>query len=86
MWRFERPVSKIENWLNYAGMFFLTSLMLMVVTEVTSRYVFNHPIPGYIDYMQWMMAALVFLCFAGAYPYGGVYDSSTERWAPLPCD
>ena len=45
--------------------------MLMVTIEVTSRYVFNHPIPGYIDYMEWMMVALVFLCLAYCQREGG---------------
>ena len=59
------------TWLAYAGMVFLIGLMAMVVIEVVARYVFNKPIQGYIDIMEMMMVALVFLSLAYCQRTGG---------------
>jgi len=67
----ERRFSTAERWLSYLGLAGLLGLMLMVVTEVVSRYIFNGPIPGYIDYMEMMMTVLVFLTLAYCHREGG---------------
>jgi len=60
----DRGLSAIERWLGYFGMICLIGLMAMVVFEVVARYVFNHPMQGYIDIMEMMMVLLVFLSLA----------------------
>jgi C4-dicarboxylate transporter DctQ subunit len=60
-----------ENGLNYGGMVVIIALMTMVVIQVTGRYIFNRPIQGYIDYMEMMMAVLVFLTLALCQREGG---------------
>ena len=60
-----------ENLLNYGGMLVIIALITMVVIHVTGRYIFNHPIQGYIDIMEMMMAVLVFLTLALSQREGG---------------
>lgn len=67
----DRGLRSVEAWLAYAGMVFLIGLMGMVVFEVVLRYVFNNPIQGYIDIMDMMMVALVFLTLAYCQQTGG---------------
>ena len=67
----ERGFSAAERWLSYLGLAGLLGLMLMVVAEVVGRYIFNKPIPGYIDYMEMMMTVLVFLTLAYCHREGG---------------
>ena len=67
----EKTVSVIETCLNYLGMAVLIGLALMVVVQVTARYVFKSPILGYIDLMELMMASLVFLTIPYCQREGG---------------
>ena len=67
----ERGFSAVERWLGYLGMSFLIGLMGMVVFEVVARYVFNHPMQGYIDIIEMMMVLLVFLSLAYCQREGG---------------
>ncbi len=67
----ERGFSAAERWLSYLGLVGLLGLMGMVVAEVVGRYIFNSPIPGYIDYMEMMMTVLVFLTLAYCHKQGG---------------
>ena len=60
----EKGFSAVERWLSYLGLICLIGLMGMVVFEVIARYAFNRPFQGYIDVMEMMMAALVFLTLA----------------------
>jgi len=60
-----------ENLLNYGGMLVIIALITMVVIQVTGRYIFNHPVQGYIDIMEMMMAVLVFLTMALCQREGG---------------
>jgi len=61
----------LERWLGYLGMGFLVGLMVMVVFEVSARYIFGMPLKGYIDIMEMMMAVLVFLSLAFCQAEGG---------------
>lgn len=61
----------VERWLGYLGMGFLVGLMIMVVFEVSARYIFRTPLKGYIDIMEMMMAVLVFLALAFCQAEGG---------------
>jgi len=67
----ERGFSAAERWLSYLGLAGLLGLMFMVVAEVVSRYIFNNPIDGYIDFMEMMMTVLVFLTLAYCHREGG---------------
>lgn len=56
--------AKIEDWLNYFGMILILLLMVMIVVEVTARYVFKRPLLGYIDLIELMMVGVVFCTLA----------------------
>ena len=49
--------------INYAGAFFLFMLMLFVVVHVIGRYLFNFPVPGAVELIQFLMTFVVFLGF-----------------------
>ena len=67
----DRGFGAVERWRGYLGMIALIGLMAMVVVEVVARYVFNHPMQGYIDIMEMMMVLLVFLSLAYCQREGG---------------
>lgn len=67
----DRGLGTIGAWLAYAGVVCLIGLMGMVVFEVVARYLFNKPFQGYIDIMEMMMVALVFLTLAYCQRTGG---------------
>jgi len=68
---FDRRTGVIETALHYFGMVVLVGLALMVVVQVTARYVFLNPIEGYIDFMSMMMSILVFVTVAYSQREGG---------------
>lgn len=49
--------------MNYGGCVFLFLLMLLVVAHVMGRYLFNLPIPGAVELIQFSMVFVVFLGF-----------------------
>lgn len=51
----------IETVLNVTGVVFILILMLFTASEIIARYVFIHPIPGYVEDVELIMAAVVFL-------------------------
>jgi C4-dicarboxylate transporter DctQ subunit len=51
----------IETGLNVVGVVFILILMLFTAGEVISRYLFNTPIPGHVEDVELIMAAIVFL-------------------------
>jgi C4-dicarboxylate transporter, DctQ subunit len=59
----DRYSTKIENVLNVTGVIFIMLLMILTAGEIFGRYAFNHPIPGYVEDVELMMAAIVFLGF-----------------------
>lgn len=59
----DRFFARIETWLNLVGVTFILILMIMTAAEIFGRYVFNHPIPGYVENTELIMAAIVFLGF-----------------------
>jgi C4-dicarboxylate transporter, DctQ subunit len=54
----------IETVLNFIGVAFIFILMVLTASEIIARYAFNHPIPGYVENVELMMAAIVFLGIA----------------------
>jgi len=55
--------AKIETLLNVIGVIFIMLLMILTAGEIFGRYALNHPIPGYVEDVELMMAAIVFLGF-----------------------
>jgi len=51
----------VENVLNALGVVFIIILMFFTACEIVGRYVFNQPIPGYVEDTELIMAAIVFL-------------------------
>ena len=51
----------IETVLNVTGVIFIVILMLFTASEIIARYVFTWPIPGYVEDVELIMAAIVFL-------------------------
>ena len=58
---FDRFSARIETVLNIIGVVFIMLLMILTAAEIIGRYVFNNPIPGYVEDVELMMAAVVFL-------------------------
>lgn len=51
----------IETVLNMVGVAFIIILMFFTSCEILGRYLFNQPIPGYVEDTELIMAAIVFL-------------------------
>ena len=66
-----RWVSKLEDWLNIAGVTLIIVIMLLTVVGVVARYFFNWPIPGEVDITEILMAGIVFLGLAFTLRVGG---------------
>ena len=61
---FDRLSEKLETVLNIIGVIFILILMVLTAAEIIGRYAFNSPIPGYVEDVELMMAAIVFLGIA----------------------
>lgn len=59
-----RVIGRIETGLNIAGTAFIMILMVMTAGEIIGRYLFNTPIPGYVEDAELIMAGIVFLGMA----------------------
>ena len=53
--------ASIETVLNVIGVIFILILMLFTASEIIARYIFTSPIPGYVEDVELIMAAIVFL-------------------------
>ena len=53
--------ASIETILNMIGVTFIIILMFFTACEILGRYIFNQPIPGYVENTELIMAAIVFL-------------------------
>ncbi|MCF8050107.1 MAG: TRAP transporter small permease [Desulfobacterales bacterium] len=62
----DRLSAKMETGLNIIGVCFIMILMFFTAAEIVGRYLFNSPIPGYVEDTELMMAAIVFLGFGYA--------------------
>jgi TRAP-type C4-dicarboxylate transport system permease small subunit len=51
----------IETALNVIGVVFILILMFFTASEIIARYIFTWPIPGYVEDVELIMAAIVFL-------------------------
>ena len=66
-----RWVSRLEDWLNIAGVTLIIVVMLLTVVGVVARYFFNWPVPGEVDITEILMAGIVFLGLAFTLRVGG---------------
>jgi C4-dicarboxylate transporter DctQ subunit len=62
---------KVESWLNLTGGLIIFSLVLLTVTNVLGRWIFNLPVSGYIDWIEQSMAFFAFLGIAYCQRLGG---------------
>lgn len=67
----ERLVASIDTALNLVSVAFIMFLMLFAAAEIVGRYLFNHPIPGHVEIVELIMAAVVFLGIAYTQRVGG---------------
>lgn len=67
---FDRFSGRVEAVLNIIGVFFIMILMVLTAAEIVGRYLFNQPIPGYVEDTELIMAAIVFLGFGYAQKTG----------------
>jgi len=59
--RIDSRLFQIESFLALIGGLAVFSLMLLAVTSVGGRNFFNHPIPGYVDWIEQAMPIIAFL-------------------------
>jgi C4-dicarboxylate transporter DctQ subunit len=57
----DRINARIETILNVLGVTFIIILMFFTACEILGRYLFNNPIPGYVEDTELIMGAIVFL-------------------------
>jgi len=55
----QRVIRYCSSGLNYVSIFTLAAMMFLITVSVISRYVFNHPIGGDCELIEFMMVALV---------------------------
>jgi TRAP-type C4-dicarboxylate transport system permease small subunit len=60
----DKGTAKVETMLNIIGVSFIMIIMLLTACEITGRYLFNQPIPGYVENTELMMVAIAFLGIA----------------------
>jgi len=62
--RADKLFFKFESWLNLIGGITILVLVLLAVTNVLGRWIFNLPVAGYIDWIEQGMAFFAFLGIA----------------------
>ncbi|MDX1738296.1 MAG: TRAP transporter small permease [Alphaproteobacteria bacterium] len=69
--RLDRALFVIESKLALAGGLIILALMLLAVTQIIGRKLFNLPVPGFIDWVEQAMAVFAFLGIAYCHRLGG---------------
>jgi C4-dicarboxylate transporter DctQ subunit len=64
-------VFKIESVFNLTSAFLIMFLMFLAVVQVVGRKVFNFPVRGYVDWVEFAMAIFAFLSIAYTQRLGG---------------
>ena len=59
--RIDRALFRVEGWLALLSGLAVFSLMILAVVSVTGRNGFNHPLPGYVDWIQQAMPLIAFM-------------------------
>jgi TRAP-type C4-dicarboxylate transport system permease small subunit len=62
--RVKKAIQTVNRFIAGVGAFFLVLLMLITATDVLSRDVFNHPIPGTVELSEYMLAVFILLGLA----------------------
>lgn len=57
-------IQRITKGVGYAGMFLLIPMMLLISTEVTTRFLWDRPIPGTLELSSYMLSIFVLLGIA----------------------
>lgn len=69
--RADRALFRVESWLTLAGGIVVFALMLLAVSQILGRKLFNMPVPGFIDWVEQAMAVFAFLGVAYCQRLGG---------------
>ena len=69
--RIDQAVFRIESGLNLAAGLVIFAIMLLAVTQIVGRKLFNAPLPGFIDWVEQSMAVFAFLGVAYCQRVGG---------------
>lgn len=69
--RGDRALYRLETGLTLAGGLVIFALMLLAVTQIVGRKLFNWPVPGFIDWVEQAMAVFAFLGVAYCQRDGG---------------
>lgn len=59
--RIDRTFYKLETFLAFLSGFAVFGLMVLAVISVSSRNIFNQPLPGYVDWIQQAMPLIAFM-------------------------
>lgn len=57
-------IKKITRGVSFAGMFLLIPLMLLISTEVLSRWLWDQPVPGTLELSSYMLSVFILLGIA----------------------
>ena len=57
----DKKSASVETVLNIIGVGFIIIIMFFTAVEIIGRYLFNQPIPGYVENTELMMLAIAFL-------------------------
>ena len=69
--RVDHGVFQLEKLFNITAGLVILALMLLAVVQVVGRKVFNFPVMGYVDWVEFAMAVFVFLGIAYCQRLGG---------------
>ncbi|VAW16578.1 TRAP-type C4-dicarboxylate transport system, small permease component [hydrothermal vent metagenome] len=69
--RLDRALFKLETWLALLGGLAVFGLMVLAVISVSGRNMFNHPLPGYVDWIEQAMPLIAFIGISYTQRLGG---------------
>lgn len=69
--KFDGVLAKVENAFNLIAAFSILTLMLLAVAQIFGRFLFNIPVPGFIDITEQSMAIFAFAGVAYCQRVGG---------------
>lgn len=69
--RLDQTAFKLERLFNFTSGMVILALMLLAVVQVLGRKVFNYPVRGYVDWVEFSMAIFAFLGIAYCQRLGG---------------
>ena len=69
--RLDRALFRLESWLALIGGLAVFGLMLLAVVSVGGRNLVNHPLPGYVDWIEQAMPLIAFVGVSYCQRLGG---------------